>query len=105
VELVEPGGGVSGTVTGADGRPITGVNVRPTSKLGTRKPHSIYSMKTDGRGSYRLKGLPPGNYSVEVGIDDYDSLLESDRETGLESARREVEVGDTELRCDFAGTP
>ena len=54
-------GGVQVDVKGLDGKPVNGAEVRiETAKAGA------LSVKTDQKGRYVLKGLPPGLYKVTV---------------------------------------
>jgi hypothetical protein len=58
--VVFPSGSISGTVLGADGRPIPGATVNPAARpwgWGTVEP-------VDDRGAFELNGLNPGVYDV-----------------------------------------
>jgi protocatechuate 3,4-dioxygenase beta subunit len=58
--VVFPSGSISGTVLGADGRPIPGATVSPAARpwgWGTIEP-------VDERGGFELNGLTPGVYDV-----------------------------------------
>ncbi len=59
-----PPGWVGGAVTGPDDRPITGATVRvwPSEARG----EAIFETATDGQGRWRLLGLEPGRWQLEV---------------------------------------
>lgn len=65
------GGVIAGTITDADGQPATGVTVtagtyRYQAGAGERRlsPAGVNSGTTDDRGTYRIFGLPAGDYVV-----------------------------------------
>ncbi|MCA1593559.1 MAG: carboxypeptidase-like regulatory domain-containing protein [Acidobacteria bacterium] len=68
------GASVSGRVTYADGDPAINVSVSIMRRRGERlaqlitgvNPATLYSMRTDDRGVFRVAGLPPGEYLVAV---------------------------------------
>ncbi len=54
------GGFIAGTVTGAGGQPIPGVTVYPHSTAGSAAPWDV----TGADGTYRVEGVPSGEYTV-----------------------------------------
>src|SRR5262249_22993196 len=66
------GGGITGQVTDADGRPVVeeGVSLNKTTEQGNTFqfiPPNYESLITDDRGMYRVYGVPAGRYLVSVG--------------------------------------
>jgi protocatechuate 3,4-dioxygenase beta subunit len=62
---MRPAGSISGTVTDAGGDPLAGVNLSLlVAGYSRRQPHysRLYGAQTDGRGRYRIGGLPAGKY-------------------------------------------
>ncbi|MET0555198.1 MAG: carboxypeptidase regulatory-like domain-containing protein [Vicinamibacteria bacterium] len=58
--VVFPAGSISGTVLGADGRPLAGATISPAARpwgWGSVEP-------VDDRGGFELNGLPPGVYDL-----------------------------------------
>jgi Carboxypeptidase regulatory-like domain len=53
--------GQSGAVSGADGRPAQGAQIRFEGK-----ERSNFTTTTDAHGKYAYKGLPPGLYKISV---------------------------------------
>ncbi len=77
---LERGGAVSGNITYDDGGPAAGLVVTALAHWVTRgketwsplpsEPNSLAAWNhTDDRGNYRISGLPPGKYVVEVLVD------------------------------------
>ena len=52
---------IQGTVIGADGKPVSGAEVR-VERTDAKSPPAF--ARTDAKGRYALKDLPPGAYSV-----------------------------------------
>jgi RNA polymerase sigma factor (sigma-70 family) len=106
--MLEPLGGVSGRVVGADGRPRAGLPVRATfsrgGEDGDRLPVQFFitqstwaaslepKAETDADGKFRLTGLMPGlKYALVVGDEDGEVF----RREGLSPAAGKVEdLGD-----------
>jgi hypothetical protein len=66
IQLI-PNSRIDGKVTGSDNRPAAGVRVWLTSPvLGAGAPVSMRSATTDEQGAFRLTGISPGPYVVEV---------------------------------------
>ncbi len=75
---LQPGGVITGQVTGSDGQPLVQESVwlflvgSVDQQLGRKQriylPYN-FMFTTDDRGVYRLFGLPPGRYIVGVGLD------------------------------------
>ncbi|HKR01113.1 MAG TPA: carboxypeptidase-like regulatory domain-containing protein [Pyrinomonadaceae bacterium] len=68
------GGVITGRVTDADGNPVIGARVNlESADNNNRRRGSLffanpYMFETDDRGIYRIYGLPPGRYTVSVGL-------------------------------------
>lgn len=89
--MLERGAAVSGTITYDDGSPAAGLKIKLLSRMDQSGKQvwstvelnsSFFGLTdqsiTDDRGSYRICGIPPGNYAVEVqlefsGVKEYDS--------------------------------
>lgn len=56
-------GGIEGTVTDRDGKPVAGMRLSIVS--GTTGFPEI-AVETDGEGHYRIGGVPPGTFEVAV---------------------------------------
>jgi protocatechuate 3,4-dioxygenase beta subunit len=65
VDIQAKAAGISGRVTGPDGKPVTNAFVSATF-LGTGAPPRPYQDGTDPDGSYRIEGIEPGSYRVNV---------------------------------------
>lgn len=66
------GGAIAGTVTDADGLPIPDVSVYPRSAAG-----GVFPLATTGPdGTYRINGLPSGEYTVVFAPDPGSGLLQ-----------------------------
>jgi hypothetical protein len=65
------GGVITGLVTNAKGEPMVGVPVHATVTTSTSATFSFFTgsgvSETDDRGSYRIYGLLPGQYTVSAG--------------------------------------
>jgi hypothetical protein len=59
---LRPEGGISGTVTGSGGKPVTGICVRASSRGGDA---ASFVAVTSSGGGYQLGSLRPGRYLVE----------------------------------------
>ncbi len=81
---LQRGGAVSGNIAYDDGGPAAGLEVKALVRRGTHgketwspltyDPHSFANWnRTDDRGNYRISGLPPGKYVVEVALDVIDT--------------------------------
>ena len=64
---VEYDGRIEGTVTGASGGPVVGVEVG-AARLGNFKR---LTARTDSSGRYRIHKVPPGTFKVGVSVPDY----------------------------------
>ena len=68
------GGVITGRVTDADGAPVIDERINlDTADQNNRRPGAFFlsnpfMFQTDDRGVYRIYGLPPGRYTVSVGI-------------------------------------
>ncbi|WP_162601092.1 carboxypeptidase-like regulatory domain-containing protein [Occallatibacter savannae] len=80
--MLERGAAVSGTVTYDDGGPAAGLNVEVLARakrdgkesweqigLSRHGASGFLPPRTDDRGNYRISGLPPGKYMVEVSVE------------------------------------
>ena len=56
-------GGIEGTVTDADGRPVAGMRV---AIVGGTAPFPEIGPSTDADGQYQIGGVPPGSFQVAV---------------------------------------
>ncbi len=65
----ENGGSVNGTVTTADNKPAAAVSVK---LQGTKK-----STLTDEDGTFTLRNVAPGNYTIEVSLIGYETVTQS----------------------------
>lgn len=69
-------GAIAGRVVARDsGRPLSGVPLRARSLVEREGRRSIGSTLTDDQGGFQIRGLPPGHYSVHVGVYDKDVRL------------------------------
>ena len=70
---LEPGGTVSGVVTGPDGQPVADawVNVGGGYAGRAGPGEGRWSAKTDEHGRYTVTGVPPGTYTAVVYQEDY----------------------------------
>jgi hypothetical protein len=94
---VDPAGGaLKGQVTDPSGAAVPAARVEITGPSG-----SLRSAKTDGRGAWRVGGLPPGSYTVGVTRPGFDAAARSDlavvagRETAFDSALSLAAVQET----------
>jgi len=72
----DPNATVTGLVTDSSGQPIAGVHVSFTN-INT---HFSYRAETNRQGIYRLYGLQPGNYRINVNKDGFSSIVKGDVE-------------------------
>ena len=93
--IVEPGGSIAGRVTSLSGKPIPDARVNVKSL--TSFLEGTYLLFTDGDGVFRIGGVPPGRYGVDVEL--------PGKGAEPERAGREVEVGSGETACDFSLSP
>jgi hypothetical protein len=63
--LMHADGGLSGTVTTADGGPASNAQV---AILRVSPWHEYFTVKTDGRGHFEVRGQEPGRYIVGEGV-------------------------------------
>lgn len=63
-------GVITGTVTDADGKPLSGIPITLTSDaipVGSGPPSYAKNLRTDEQGRYRVSGMPAGKYRVAAG--------------------------------------
>ncbi len=72
----DPNATVTGLVTDSSGQPISDVRVSFTN-INT---HFSYRTETNRQGIYRLYGLQPGNYRINVNKDGFSSIVKGDVE-------------------------
>ena len=92
VDFVRGGAAVYGTVT-RGGHPVGDkmFSVRP--KAGFDEPKTQGIAATDGQGQYRLDGLMPGSYQIQIGV--------SDDGYGYHAVVREFRMGTEDQRFDI----
>jgi RNA polymerase sigma-70 factor (ECF subfamily) len=93
--IVEPGGSVAGRVTSLSGKPVPDARVNVKSITNFQVP--CYVLSTDSDGTFRIGGVPPGRYRVEVEL--------PGEGAAPEGAEKEVEVGSGETACEFSLSP
>jgi protocatechuate 3,4-dioxygenase beta subunit len=57
------GGAISGTVSDAEGKPMSGAYVALVPEITRRRPDRYRTAITDERGNFTLRGIPPGEYA------------------------------------------
>ena len=63
-------GVITGTVTDADGKPLSGIPITLTTDaipVGSGPPKYAENLRTDEHGHYRISGMPAGKYRVAAG--------------------------------------
>jgi hypothetical protein len=64
--VLQPGGRISGVVTGNSGRPLASVCVQLfNAKTGASVTSPLFGPTTNSAGAYQVSGLPAGSYDVE----------------------------------------
>ena len=104
-DLVDPTGGLSGTITDADtGAPVSGAVV---AVLPGDVPRPLAATTTDAAGHYRLTGLPPGSYRVvsATPAGDYEATFRGDTPDILAAGIDTVTAGTTAPNTDIALVP
>ena len=93
---LERGAAVSGTIHYDDGSPATGLAVRPLVKqkdkwqgIASDSPQSSFEARTDDQGHYRISGLPPREYLMEVQLHLSKTLTEY-RNGGMGSSSSDI---------------
>jgi protocatechuate 3,4-dioxygenase beta subunit/subtilase family serine protease len=93
------GGSVAGTVTDSASRPIAGAYVQVTDEQGWISYGYVY---TDGSGSYRVQGLPAGNYKVHFGANAYLEEWHNDKPDSASADAVSVTLGqETEVNAQL----
>jgi len=63
-------GVITGTVTDADGKPLSGIPITLTADaipVGSGPPRYAENLRTDEQGRYRISGMPAGKYRLAAG--------------------------------------
>lgn len=63
-------GVITGTVTDADGKPLSGIPITLTTDVipvGSGPPRYPENLRTDAQGRYRISGMPAGKYRIAAG--------------------------------------
>lgn len=73
-------GVITGRITDAEGRPLIEERVQLNPVDNSARPHfgaysNPFMYQTDDRGIYRLYGIPPGRYTLSVGISPEDGFV------------------------------